>query len=336
MCIRDRYQEYFFMKAACLTQSFTKPLLLNYRVEISPANALRTYIEVIFEESGVSLDKVKDADAEVVFELMKQSANALRLMHGIGRAHLDIKPSVMKYDRVKGLLKFADMGYAFKAVLPKAGALTSILKSKELITLSETPTTFDVFSWALTFFSILSHKDVERKLSDYADFIKLVDESLGSAISKNPNRIIRKLLLNALKERPEERPGMEKLIKWMKKFETVKLAKHLSSANKNPKGKKILTKIGAKILAMEKLKDRRKAKYVFCSECSKSISERVELECEHSICKDCLIQYALQRFIEEEKYRYSFVCKKCKELKELISLVLYLSLIHICRCRRAI
>ena len=46
---------------------------------------------------------------------MRQSANALLLLHNIEIAHFDIKPANMVYDAKKDLLKIVDMGNAFSS-----------------------------------------------------------------------------------------------------------------------------------------------------------------------------------------------------------------------------
>ena len=62
---------------------------------------------------------------------MRQSANALLLLHNLEIAHFDIKPANMVYDAKKDLLKIVDMGSAFGASnRKKLGATTVSLKGK--------------------------------------------------------------------------------------------------------------------------------------------------------------------------------------------------------------
>jgi len=47
---------------------------------------------LIFEHGGTALDELRLTGTEFTCNLMRQSANALFLLHNLGIAHFDIKP----------------------------------------------------------------------------------------------------------------------------------------------------------------------------------------------------------------------------------------------------
>jgi serine/threonine protein kinase len=114
--ISEVYQEYYFARVACIFNShFVKPLLLDYSIKSAAANNEHTYmfIKIIFEDDGVPLDKIGSVNVDGVYNLMRQSADALVLLHDIGIAHFDIKPANMVYEKKDDILKVIDMGSAF-------------------------------------------------------------------------------------------------------------------------------------------------------------------------------------------------------------------------------
>ena len=118
MQINEVFQEYHFARAASLINPhIAKPLSLDLAVELLEDRVSFSYlhIQIIFEHGGVELNKLRPITIEQTYNLMRQSANGLFLLHNIGIAHLDIKPDNMVYDEKKDLLKIIDMGSAFSS-----------------------------------------------------------------------------------------------------------------------------------------------------------------------------------------------------------------------------
>ena len=136
---------------------------------------------------------------------MRQSANALYVLHTIGIAHLDLKPENMVYkkDPIYGdhLLKIIDLGISYKCntqtrlnnstvnLTDKLGGLTAAYAPPEILrravdlsvkdvkfTLGKT----DIYSWAMTFFTMLTGRNT-IDLNTYSSTYKLVKEKYDSS-----------------------------------------------------------------------------------------------------------------------------------------------------------
>jgi len=222
------------------------------------------YIEIIFEDGGTALSTMGPTGIKLTYNLMRQSANALFLLHKLNIAHFDIKPTNMVYDVKKDLLKIIDMGSAFgcanqKQLIDTTETLEEKVRSatlafappEVLLMIKEanihpgfslSPAAVDVYCWAMSFFALLTNrrngvliKDLKKYKQEteqkYAGFVQIVDrcfESIKTKGSKEKNlkNIIRRLLTKALRFKPEERPKMEDLIHKMKKFEKKYDLKH--------------------------------------------------------------------------------------------------------------
>eukprot|EP00826_Nyctotherus_ovalis_P030755 TRINITY_DN2454_c0_g7_i2.p1 TRINITY_DN2454_c0_g7~~TRINITY_DN2454_c0_g7_i2.p1 ORF type:complete len:213 (+),score=53.77 TRINITY_DN2454_c0_g7_i2:147-785(+) len=107
--INSIYQEYFFGRfVGDFNPHFVKSLLLDYAIQAASREGANSYmyIEVLFEHGGISLDNLDSISIEMVYNLMRQSAKALSLLHKIQIVHLDIKPANIVYDEEKDMLKF--------------------------------------------------------------------------------------------------------------------------------------------------------------------------------------------------------------------------------------
>ena len=128
MEISELFQEYHFTRAASLINPHVaKPLSLDLTVESAKDRASFSYlhVQIIFEYDGVALNKLQPTTIEQTYNLMRQSANALLLLHNLEIAHSDIKPTNMVYDAKKDLLKIVDMGNAFGGSNRKIHATTT-------------------------------------------------------------------------------------------------------------------------------------------------------------------------------------------------------------------
>ena len=256
--IKEISQEYAFAKFACtFNEHFVKPLILDYDIVMTGNDFSYPflYIEIVFEYGGVSLEKLKGADVDLVYNLMRQSANAFSLLHSIGITHLDIKPGNMVYNSKENLLKVIDMGSSFKydtirkiynqtiKIDDKIRSYTPIYSPPEVLQFVDGSLqdpnfilgSIDTYSWAMSFYSILFNKEedvleLETKKfkkngeSAYVKFTSLLKNALSTIKFKNSEKqkkmkIIEYELLEGLNYQPEKRPTMVKVVDYMRKFE---------------------------------------------------------------------------------------------------------------------
>jgi len=254
------FQEYHFGRAASLINPHVaKPLSLNLTVESAKDQASLSYlhIQIIFEHDGVALSELQPIAIEQTYNLMRQSANALLLLHNFEIAHFDIKPANMVYDAKKDLLKIVDMGSAFgNSSRKKLAATTVNLETKvtsatpefsppevlflirglrENVDMELSLPSIDVYCWAMSFFTILTNRsNIDLKNystnykteleADYKGFMEIVEISFNSVKPKNSKEeklmtIISNLLTRALQYKPKERLIIKDAINEMKTFE---------------------------------------------------------------------------------------------------------------------
>ena len=175
--IQAVYQEFFFTKmASTISPHFVKPLEMDYDLQLAKNDRSYTnlFIEILFEYGGESLADLKDLSINVIYDQMRQSANAISILHNTKVIHLDLKPANMVYSN--NVVKVIDMGaiYESKAksspynitarLTGKIRELTEIYSPPEVIKhevgLNKPNEKFemgkvDVYSWASCFFKIL-------------------------------------------------------------------------------------------------------------------------------------------------------------------------------------
>jgi len=137
MQMSEVFQEYYFAKAASLVNPhIVKPLSLGLTVELAKDRILSSYLDVkiILEHGGLALNKLQPTTIEQTYNLMRQSANGLLLLHNLEIAHLDIKPANMVYDDKKDLLKIVDIKSAFGSSNRKRLAATTTVNLKGKVT----------------------------------------------------------------------------------------------------------------------------------------------------------------------------------------------------------
>jgi len=255
--VSDIYQEYYFSKFASLfSQHFAKALEMdmNLRLALNDYSMSYLYIEILFEYGGDPLNQLDKLDVTSLYNLMRQSANALSILHSTGITHLDIKPANMVYNKSADLLKIIDMGGSFgygvsnKLYTPtvnmggKIKELTREFSPPEVLKLErgQTPSnqviigTIDVYCWAMTFYSLLlpkspaqlQHEANYYKLQtekEYNNFLKLVGSELeGLSIEDKDKRrrdFIVGELFRALCFKPEKRSKMPEIVERMKEFD---------------------------------------------------------------------------------------------------------------------
>jgi len=260
--VSEAFQEYFFARIASLfNPHFAKPLLLDYTIQLAENRFSRSYmyIEIIFEYAGTDLSKLGPVTFNDTYNLMRQSANALRFLHDIAMVHFDISPANMVYDKENDMLKIIDMKSAFGAVTKKvtgtirtlSGEIRSatfeycppeVLRNfegkKEIPDLKMSLDAIDVYCWGMSFCSILLKRtaadlmrDNERyKLEsekDYKDYIEMTESSLNAinvkdSVENDIKNKVKDLLLRALHYKPKSRPTMKALVDDMRNFEKQK------------------------------------------------------------------------------------------------------------------
>jgi len=263
MKMSEILQEYHFARAASLINPHVaKPLSLDLSLELAKNRSSFSYlhIQIIFEHGGVALNNLQPTTIEQTYNLMRQSANALFLLHSIGIAHFNIKSATMVYDAKKDLLKIINMGSAFGcSSREKLAATTVNLEGKirsatlefappevlfmgrgltrELNTELSLPA-IDVYYWAMSFFALLTNRstiDLKNYLTnyksgleaDYKKFMEIVEACFGSVKPKNSKEaelmtVVSNLLTRALRYKPKERLTIKDAICEMKKFERKK------------------------------------------------------------------------------------------------------------------
>jgi len=340
--ISEVFQEYYFSKAASqFSPHITAPLCLDFAIEVAKDKASYSYIyiEAIFEYGGVALSSLQPTTLESTYNLMRQSANALFMLHNLGIAHFDIKPANMVYDVKNDLLKIIDMGSAFgSSNRKKLSATTKKLDGKvrtgtpqyappEMLRRSEDPNKnpnlglslpgIDVYCWGMSFFAMLTNRknddlakdsDSHRSGSkeEYKDFMEIVEHLFNSVETKNSKEsglknIIENLLAKALKYIPKERPTMRDIIDEMRKFERKKKY-DLKYSKEEVKYNESLMKLLVSI--------------------NDNVSDMVKLSCEHEINKDNLVNHVLESFLRKKNYNYSCLCMVCQKVQKLKSLPL--------------
>jgi len=261
--ISEVFQEYYFARIASLfNPHFAKPLFLDYTIELAENefSGSYMYIEIIFEYGGTNLHELEHVTFNEAYNLMRQSANALRFLHDIGIVHFDIKPASMVYDKNNDMLKIINMNSAFGAA--NREEITEITQSfydkirsttteysppevlrkledkEEIPDLKTSLDNIDVYSWGMCFYSMLlkkTHIDLQKENNhyklgsgkDYKDYIKIIEASLNAinvedSIEKELKDKIKDLLLGALSYKPRSRPAMKTLVADIKKFEKQK------------------------------------------------------------------------------------------------------------------
>jgi hypothetical protein len=82
--IGEVFQEYFFARTASVfNPHFAKPLLLDHIIKLADdkSSPSYVYIEIIFEYAGTGLNKLGPVTLNDTYNLMRQSANALAMLH---------------------------------------------------------------------------------------------------------------------------------------------------------------------------------------------------------------------------------------------------------------
>eukprot|EP00826_Nyctotherus_ovalis_P035430 TRINITY_DN3043_c0_g2_i2.p1 TRINITY_DN3043_c0_g2~~TRINITY_DN3043_c0_g2_i2.p1 ORF type:complete len:964 (+),score=142.60 TRINITY_DN3043_c0_g2_i2:122-3013(+) len=313
--ISEVLQEYYLGRAVCLfSQHFVKPLALDYAVKMTSSKDSYMHIEIIYEYGGISLERLKPPNVELIHNLMQQSIDALLLLHNLGVAHLNVSPASMVYDTRRDILKLTGMGN----VLDCSIQADSVRKLEERMKLEYAPpeilrgaeessghgvisNTADVYCWAMSFCSVLSNRkdtDFESDYdkyrretdADYSIFMKKVENIFDSTKAKSSKEMsissaIKEILNSALSYKARERPTIQEISSKLKKA-----------------GESDLQIVG-KIKVFKK-------------------DSKVELNCGHEVSKEYLAEYVMISFLNRLPYKHSCLCTVCQKVEKLKSLPL--------------
>ena len=204
--INEVFQEYYFAKVASLfNPHIAAPLFMDFTIDLAKSKTAYSYIyiEIIFEHGGIPLNNIKPTTLELTYNLMRQSANALFLLHNLNIAHFDIKPDNMVYDSRKDLLKIIDMGSAFgQTKKKKLTGTTVLLEGKirsatlefappEVVSMIKgsvvypglklTSAGVDVYCWGMSFFTLLTDRKDEELAIDYKKYKMATEKTMKNS-----------------------------------------------------------------------------------------------------------------------------------------------------------
>ena len=317
MQIQEVYQEYFFTKMASIfSPNFVKPLEISYGIQLAKNERTytRLFIEALFEFGGESLTNLTNLDITTIYNLMRQSADAICVLHSTGVIHLDIKPSNMVFSN--NILKIIDMGSLYESVTKNAvyqqttklsgkiRELTEIYSPPEILKhelgLSEIQRKFemgkiDVYSWAMCFFKIICSRS-ESDLNIDANTYKLSTEKvyenylsriilpeLGTITTADPveekiKNFLTDLLCKQLSFEPSERSRIEDIVNTMKEFEKQENI----NFEQNIRGEKLREFLMAEEVKSSSRPIEEIREKSICPDCLDRENTKVELECNHT------------------------------------------------------
>lgn len=351
-------QEYSFAKVACaFSDHFAKPLIIDYNVVPAKNCSSDSYlfIEAIFEYGGKPLDKLETDGVEDMYNLMRQSANAISMLHEMGVAHLNISPTKMLYSREDNTLKLAGLRSSLEC---SANGLTSLPKEKVTMGyaapevalgkdkgLAATPGSADVYAWAMSFYSLLlgkSEADLEAEAvifgkgreETYDVYLDAVKKELGKMKreeSWKKLQVMGEEILEALSYRPGERPKMAQVSEILKKFErsenikierrqvkrVVKMLGGESSPDSSHSSELDESELEHEFHSLFGSDEEEQKEDKPCIECMAGKSLKVRLLCGHGMCSACVMSYMLSKFAEGRKHKQKAICTFCKELSSI-------------------
>jgi len=344
--IGEAYQEYFFYKIASIFNlHFIKALGFDYDIQLAQEELSFSYVhfEIIFEFSGELLSEIPDLSFTTIYNLMRQSANALSILHNTNVLPYDIKPSNLLYDKSKNLLGVLNMGNNNDTLEFTAPEILLADSKKDTSNLRSVIPYADVYSWGMTFYSLVLSKnqcdlinEAKRyKLGtedDHMKFLAVVASGLKKIKLKDEEEkmmgVVEKELLKALNYRAEKRPSINEIIAEFKKFEKEEKIKIAYSNIEQQNRSRLIELLAIEDEeAKEYYKNLRKWKDEVkihkeitgreCKYCESGKNVKAELNCNHYMCADCLIKYIEDKFTKKEYYNYRVTCNICKKTSKL-------------------
>jgi len=247
--INDAYHEYAFHKIIpVFNPHFLKALEIDFALEMSANSLPYLYIEILFEYGGKSLLDTKNPNLSFLYNLMRQTVNALAFINSVGLSSIIVSPVNMLYNKDNDMLKLAAIGNFFdfhsrsfvynglKKTFTTEFAPPEILQHKVLNNCFDNNKILErvnVYCWGMIFYSMLLKKDQfklkseaefykSRDKSNYAGFINAMNISLRNMKveeEKNKLEFIRDELQIALAFDLKERSSFSEILNRMKIFE---------------------------------------------------------------------------------------------------------------------
>jgi len=239
--LKKVHKRYFISEiASTLSCNFIKPLGIDYVLD----NCL--YVEILFEYEGEPLTDVKEI--LIVYNLMRQSASALALLHALGFENVNLLLSNMRYDNSKDILKILKVEN-----IEEGNKEAEVLSPPEIIRKKEEHNKdTDIYYWAMTFYSLILKK-VSTTLYNEINLFKLGNEDkyegfldfMKEDIKKlNEDPKITELIIRILKRclafDPKKRPKIDEIVKEMKEFENEEKIVTKYSSIERKQGRKIV------------------------------------------------------------------------------------------------
>lgn len=163
-----------------------------------------------------------------------------------------------------------------------------------------------------------AEKNVTEKKETHVDSIRLED-NLSSEKSEAGNIRSSKESVENKANSLNDIQGMESARSSMaaaEKFEEVKsvIVDQSINAEEASGGKDIIVPEDQADSEEEKMPEFKPRK---CVDCIDSVYEEAILECEHSVCEDCIVQYICHCFTYFKPYNYFLFCSTCEEMKSI-------------------
>eukprot|EP00826_Nyctotherus_ovalis_P001047 TRINITY_DN10118_c0_g3_i2.p1 TRINITY_DN10118_c0_g3~~TRINITY_DN10118_c0_g3_i2.p1 ORF type:complete len:778 (+),score=114.37 TRINITY_DN10118_c0_g3_i2:48-2336(+) len=331
--ISDIFQDYSTAKAAgFFSPHILKPLLMDYAVEVQDDECCM-YVEIIEEYGGVELDKIKPVSVKLGYDLMRQAAKALALVHSMEKMCVGVKPEKMVYSEEKRLLKLdissiqakladkattSEEASGLKYTPPEVPQMQNSLSIGSNSNLASNSA--DVYSWAISFYLLLiNNADLDSKAKkyqleekNYKYFLEEVRVNFHSVHIKSKKeqymiRFMRKVLISALEYNPKERPATKEILGKMKEFEKENMMKYSKAELEYNENFVELLALG------------QGTKYVLTEATEE---KKVELSCKHKVTKDNLKGYAIAQFINKQPYYHYGYCNACGKEQAVTSIPL--------------
>jgi len=243
------YRKFYLSKLNnILSPHFFTPInfATDYEYQESSKSAF-IYIEILFDYAGEPLESYKGkVDIMQMYNWMRQSANALELLHRIGVSYIDISLKNIIYNETTDLVKMIDkteslreptLDYAPPEVLQSSNKELNAGNMEEIIAKS-----IDVYYWGMCFYTLLFNKsdktieeeNAQYKLTnaeDYSKFLDGVKEELKAVDTedKKVKEFMAEILISALQYSQGDRLPLSKIVDRMRKFdieEGIKLKYH--------------------------------------------------------------------------------------------------------------
>jgi len=244
--INEVYSEYTLNKVlSMISPHFVQPLEIDSQID-NNSDEVYLYIEVLFEYPGEPLCNMKDIKIELVYDLMRQSANALVLLHSLKIFDFNVTTMNMLYNKDKSLLKLMnldtipnkDQGFivskSSKAIIKRYSncfVAPEVFQAKGYLDLrTNTLPKIDIYAWSLCFIKLLQNvvENTEADITGFNEFPQNQYEKFMNMARALYNNILKhnkkySFLANELfkgaQYEASKRPTIKEVIATLKSFE---------------------------------------------------------------------------------------------------------------------